>query len=583
MAMLISDIRHPQYSLRIDDWTKWRATFTGGQVFIDKYLRKLSKRETKEDFEDRKAVTYCPSFAKTGIKEIIEAIYQRMTDITRAGGSDTYNSAIAGLDGGVDLEGSSMNYFMGCKVLPELLPMQKVGIYMDMPPLRGKSIADNEGIRPYLYLYTCEDICCWTVDSGCGPNEYSSVLLREYADKIDESTGFPHGRTLRYKRVWREHDGTVMVAFYNDAGEMVDEFGSPSNMPIPLAIDRVPFVCLEIPESLLTDVADYQIALLNLASTDMTAGIKANFPIYTEQFEPKATDAHLRGGKPGDTQGTGQNGDTANAREISTGPTKGRRYPRGLDRPEFIHPSSEPLKISMEKQAQMKEEIRQLLRLSVSSLRGPKMASAESKIEDSRSLEAGLSYIGLVLQMAETKIAELWEMYEGTKTCATVLYPEDYSLNSDEERRKEASDILEEMQKIPSMTYQKALAKRAAKIMLGPKIAREEMAKIEKEIESAVNMNSDPETIRSDCEAGLVDLVTASKQRGWPAGSVEKAAKDHEERLKRIALSQTEGAGAARGVPDLGANPNAGKNEKSASRDTTTKDSTTPPVRGEGK
>jgi len=39
---------------------------------------------------------------------------------------------------------------------------------------------------------------------------------------------------------------------------------------------------------------------------------------------------------------------------------------------------------------------------------------------------------------------------------------------------------------------------------------------------------------------------------GYPEGEVEKAKQDHSDRLARIAISQSEGAAAARGVNDLG-------------------------------
>lgn len=584
MKMAIPDICHPDYDLQIHNWFKWRATFVGGDFFMAHYLRKLSKRETNDDYADRKAVSYVPAFAKSGVREIIDSIYQRMPDIIRAGGSPSYQSAVSGVNGGVDLEGSSMNYFMGCVVLPELLTMGKVGIYVDMPPLRGPSEADNVEIRPYVYAYCPEDIRCWTCDEGHDANQYASILLQEYANVLDEETGFPVSRQRRYRRVWREADGLVMAAFYNEAGQMVDQFGNEMTEPIPLNVDRVPFVCVDISESLLTDVADYQISMLNLASTDVIGSIKAGFPIYVEQYEPRAHSTHLR---TGDKSGEGAAGEAGSDKEVAVGPAKGRRYPKGMERPGFINPSSEPLVASMDKQQQMKEEIRQLLRLTVANLKGPKMASADSKKEDSRTLEAGLSYIGFALQQAETKVAELWAMYEGRGKAATVVYPEDYSLKSDADRREEASSLLDQMQKVPSATYQKALAKRAARIMLGPKVDRETMARIEGEIDRAVNMNCDPETIRSDCEAGLVDLETASKQRLWPDGVVQKAKADHEERLRRIALSQAQGAGAgaaARGNPDGDPNPaNSGRAEKAAARDTTAKDTTQKPVRGEGK
>jgi len=55
-----------------------------------------------------------PSFAKSAILDIRNAVFQRMRDITRNGGSQAYQDAIAGLDGGVDRRGASMNPFWAC-------------------------------------------------------------------------------------------------------------------------------------------------------------------------------------------------------------------------------------------------------------------------------------------------------------------------------------------------------------------------------------------------------------------------------------------------------------------------------------
>lgn len=577
--MKIFEIIHPEFMSHMSEWTKWRLTYQSGSEFIDNYLKKWSARESDSEFTSRKAITYCPSFAKTGINEIRDSIYERMVDITRSGGTKSYREAIYGLKGGVDLTSSSMSYFMGCKILPELLTMGKVGIYVDMPPRNGESIADNRDNRPYIYMYPCESIRCW-LDDGPTSNEFSAILLEDRYIDYDPETGFPRDLIKKYRRVWKDQDGLIRAVFYNDdSDQMLNQYGEPITEPLILGIDKVPFVVLELSESLLTDVADYQIALLNLASTDMSYHISANFPIYTEQYNPRYDAPHLRpAGK--DEPGTAVDGATGKAQEIRVGYTKGRRYPTGSERPSYIHPSSEPVMASMAKQEQLKNEIRQLLKLSVSNLRGPKMASAESKKEDSRSLETGLSYIGLTLEAAERKISELWSAYEGSSDIATINYPETYSLRSEEDRLKEANELNDLMVRVPSITYQKAIAKRIARIMLGPKVSRETFLTIEKEIDSAIVLDNNPKNIQIDIETGLVSAELASKIRGYPPGEAEKASQDHANRLARISAAQTTGVS---GVPDTQDRPKTNaSNEKKSSRETTQDDVVADKTRGEG-
>ncbi len=129
------------------------------------------------------------------------------------------------------------------------------------------------------------------------------------------------------------------------------------------------------------------------------------------------------------------------------------------------------------------------------------------------------------------------------------------------------------------------------------------MQKIMSEIDKSDVIYAPPDILQKDLEAGLVGLETASKIRGYPPDEVEKAKKDHADRLARIAQtqglnpanrnpSQLGGNGdqssndnqrdlnpSSRGVATLDGELNAGKTEKKLSPiDTTAKK-----VRGEGK
>jgi len=498
-----------------------------------------------------------------------------MVDISREGGSASYNDACSGRANGVDLFGSSMNYFMGCKVLPELLTMQKVGIYVDMPPLLGESLNDNKGLRPYIYLFRVEDIRCWILDKNSEPNEFAAILLQERCECYDENTGFPIGLEERYRHLWKDGDGQVMAAFYNEGGQMIDQFGQPMSEAIPLEMNKIPFIVLDIGESLMTDVADYQVALLNLASTDMSYVIKSNFPFYTEQVNQRAENLNIRTGQPGTP---GQTPGDAKAKDVVVGVAQGRQYPEGMERPGFINPSPEPLMASMKKQEQLKEEIRLLLKLNIMNLSPPQMASAESKSKDTRSLENGLSYIGLCLENAERKIAEYWSMYDDSKQ-ATVNYPVDYSLHSEEERRTEAEYLEDIKTNVNSPTMHRIIQKRLAKISMGTKVSNQTMVKIEAEIDQSQTLVTDPEILLSLNEAGICSGEDISETLGFPKGDFEKAQKEHTERLDRIAQSQLK-VSAARGLPDASSGPDA-KNEKVVSQKRDSAPTNKPRTRGE--
>ncbi len=582
--LTIADLRHPFYTENIEDWLLWRRTYWGGQEFIDNYLVRLSSRENDTDYAYRKALTYCPAFAKEAIIEIKNSIYQRFCDITRDGGVKTYQDAIAGDLRGVDLVGSSMNSFIGQQVLPELLSMSRVGVYVDMPPLQGRSQLDKAKTRPYLYTYSVEQICSWCCDNSQDPNEFTQVLLQEEYDVFDEEYGLPMGAATRFRHMYKTDHG-ICCCFYNIDGERIDMYGEKGGEEIILDLPVIPFVLFKLDHSLLCDVAGYQKSLLNLASADMNYAIRANFPFYIEPYDPRLESPHLKPAAA-DSKGT-QSEAQATTKENKIGPTQGRRYPAGVNPPEFIHPSPEPLKASMDKQAQLKKEIRELVQLAVSSLNPNKQASAESKSLDNQGLEAGLSYIGLELERGERRIAHFWSLYDGDKdNVATVNYPEKYGIQSDQERQATVKNLEDLRSKLPSKTLQKEVAKQEARILLANKVPIKVLQKIEQEIDRADYLTSDFEQVAKDKEMGLVSSDLASEARGYPKGEVEKAKKEHKERLAEIAKSQSKGLGAgagARGVDDASSNPvSDGREEKAASRQSDKDSNPTDKTRGKG-
>lgn len=581
----IDRILHPNYVTSLVDFEKWRRTFEGGRQFIDAYLKQFTGRETDTDFATRKEISYVPAHAKAAIIDIRNAIFQRMHDIVRSGGSDSYKRAVLGLDRGVDLKGSSMNTFLGTSILQELLILGRVGVFVDKPPVPQRStLADNVG-QPYLYFYQAEQIRSWHYNAA---GELDAVLLEDRFYDIDDMTGLIHEERARFRLLKINDEGKVEVRFWQPnprASEHAKE--DPKWVELHeeakvLDLERIPFVLLSISNSLLADVADIQIALANLASSDMNYVLKANFPFYVEQVSPQSFLPHAKG--PGGSEGTAEEAGAAKNRNINVGVQHGRAYGKGLDAPQFIHPSAEPLLASMQKQEALKDDIRQIINLSLSNVR-PTRASAESKQVDNQGLEAGLSYVGLELEYCEREIAKIWADYEGGPP-STVKYPVNYELRSDADRRQEAKELGELKAATPSLTFKKEICKQIAHVTLGTRTPLEVLEKIAKEIDASKVVETDSETVRNDHEAGFVSTKTASLTRGYAEGEAEQAKKDHAERLKLIAESQGQAAGPggqARGVSDLGANGNAGSEEKSQSRNTDKEPTTTTKVRGEGK
>jgi hypothetical protein len=597
----LTGIRHPAYLEDQMSWHDWRDTYDGGDRFVRKNLRRFSNRETPADFADRKFCTPIQSFAKVAVNDVRNSIFQRLRDVYRREGSENYMKATAGEIGGVDNKGASMQQFLGIDVLTELLVMGRAGVYTDMPTLSGyHSMADEGNARPYNYMYKVEDILSWTVAKPEEPGEFTAILLRDQG--IDYNQGFvpgvrlPCGGFIRYRFLWIDPvDRKVRMKLLDDKDGLLDWDGNTITSGdgiTRLELDRIPFTMLDIGGSLLKDVYKHQVALLNLGSADVSYALKANYALFVEQRDMRAVGTHLK--KSIDDDGTSNTSDNSKPGvEARTGVTYGRQYDMKADAPSFIHPSSEPLLASMKLQEKLEDDIRKLVNLAVQNKTGQRAISAEAMKLSDQGLEAGLSYIGLVLEGAERRIAEHWAAYENKnpskRQIATIKYPDRYSLKNDEDRIKEAKELAELMYTVPGTDVKKELSKNIVTALLSGKANTKTIDGIFAQIDKSNYATSDPETIIRAHEAGLVGEQTASIALGFGPEEYLQARKDHIARAEAIMKAQQAGKEesnddmAARGLPDLDPDKKSGKGERDEANDTTLKVSKKSPDRGEGK
>lgn len=572
----IFDYQRPDWSATSADWRKWRLTFGGGDEFRYNYLQKIDSQEDQDAFNVRSSLTPSPAFAKAAIIDIRNAIFQRMRDIIRRDGSPSYQKAIEGLDGGVDRRGSTMNAFIGIKVLTDLLLMGRVGIFVDNPILQGPTISDSLGVVPYLYQYAVEDILSFTCSDPAKPSEFQALLVRDTTMQYDSATMLPTAITQRYRRLWLNDGGKVMVQFYDNEGTI------EPNEPRELDLTRIPFVLLDIGESLIKDVCNHQIAMLNLGSHDVNYALKANFPFLTQQKDARLEGGHLKKVTNEGTATTGGQG--AGENEVRPGVSHGIAYDMKAERPQFINPSPDPLKASIDLQDKLEADIRKLVNLAVMTL--ATRASAESKQVDNQGMEAGLSYIGLVLANAERKIADYWATYEekepSRRSIPVISYPDSYSLKDDGDRIKESGELGKLITTTPSLTAKQEISKLVVQTLLGGKVSVDTIAKIDSEIDKANYTSSDPLVILPAQLQGICDSETAAAALGFGPEVAAKAQKEHAERAAVIAAAQGIRSPGARGVKDLSANPQAGSQEKAASTDTTLQTNPQKNVRGPG-
>jgi hypothetical protein len=546
------ELTHPFYDKSIDDWTKFRHVLEGGRTFVNKYLEMFSDREDQTDFARRKKMAYCPGHAEAALVDIRNTIYQRMRDIVRVTNVESFNLCKTGDYKGVDNRSLSMNSFMGRIVLTELLFLGRVGIFVDRSPLyeTAKTKAERMQYHPYMYIVATEDILSWTYDD----NEQLTRLLLSYEkDTFDEKYGLVTGTETAYKLFQLTDSGVVVTLF--------DTHMTQENQ-VTLDLGRIPFTILDTSRPLLKNIADYQVALLNMESSDVTYSIRGNFAFYTEQYDPR-NDTYARGAFTADGDDSGAVDETTKRDlNVKTGHTVGRRYPTGTERPDFINPSPEPLRASMEKESTIRSDIRKLINLNLSTLE-PTRASADSKKLDFRGLESGLSYIGMEIEFAERDTISHWAQYDNVSDVSIMVqYPTNYDPKSDDERIAEAEKYIEQAEKVTLESYRKEMVKHAMRVLLSDKIKDDRMQAIYDEIDSKPIILSGVKMIIEAHREGLVSDELAAKLIGYPEGDVKQAAEDHAKRAARIVQAQTNAANHPRGAGDLDEDKNSDRVQK---------------------
>ena len=526
------DLRHPLYAAEAALWAKWRLCYERSDSFKEAYLYKYSKREDVDDFDNRKKITYVPGHSRAVINIIRNGLAVRLPDVQRKG-SDDYLHA---MDSNVDGFDSSMTTFVALDIAPMMLVQGKRYVVIDAPPLKeGATKAEDLG-EPYLYTVDAEDVLSWSYNDDGG---FSVILMRLTENVIDKESGLVTDTCVIYRYMRQllqgeEYKGDCGVVFtgpgvvivtLDENGKLVDR----DNACQFLEIDRIPVVQFSLVASIMSEIADHQISLLNLASTDMDFVWRGNFPIYTQQ-QPKKTgsvrplgtkrravDQNVDDEMPGAGADPGT-GPSQSQRRIGVG--KGVGYVEGTERPGFIAPETANLTVSMSKQEMIAKEIRILVDLALVSLSVQALEqSGKSKEADRIGEEAGLAYIGQALQTGERELAKLWHMMAGEEEGqAEVNYPESYSIATPSERREAAGQLRALHSSVRSGTYQKVIDKRIAEILLKGIASASELEAIAKEIDENPFLDDDKtraEVVQKDVVTKILSPGTAAVIRGY--------------------------------------------------------------------
>jgi len=531
--------RHVQNIFDHSDFMKWRYCYEGGTDFITEYLERYvgsTGQEGQAAFNRREKLTPVPSFAKKEINAVKNSISRRLGDVDRPGGSDKFQDAIAGNGRGVDLRGSTMNAYLTKKILPELLPMGKVGVLVDAPDVQATSRAQvPKDFQPYLNRFVRENTLIAIEADADSPSDWAHVLLESQKHDFNLLTGKQDCvRSFRYYYLDEDRGNLVTLVFLNEQGDPIG--GKETNL------DSVPFVQFDIGGSLMADACSHQITLLNMISADSNYAIDSNFPFLVRQRGATEIGEHLEGGEGGDTTRAGTN--------------YGLYYGKGMNAPGFISPPPEGMLASLELRKELKNEIHELVTGSLADL------------GEEGSVEAGLNAIGLCLQASESRIWDHWAAYEDTRPesrkVATINYPDSWSLKTDEQRLVEAEKFIKLGNIMVGETNKKALAKKAVGIMHRGTVSTSELKKMEAEIDASPIGLADPAVIISAKKEQILCTETAAAALGAkdPKKEAEVCATEAADRAAQIVAAQSDIAAAGAGNDDGQVDPKSKDNEK---------------------
>lgn len=549
------DLRHPEWSAMHADWTKWRLTYQGGREFIDAFLTEYSRREDADDFGVRKALTYNENHAGSLIDIIRNALMVKMPEVTRIG--DPAFEELA--ESNVDMNNSSMSTFVGLEVVPLLLAVGKRLVGVDAPQILNRAMrtrADDDGQgQPYVWAVDAEDLLSWSHDDDM---EFTSTLTREHKDVRDPATGLIVGAREQFRLMVRVDEGFA-VAIPDGLGGTVEVPGpgvlvrtldgddDDIEPPQVLGIPKIPLVEFRLVESLLIDIADMQVAHMNLSSTDMSFLFRGNFPIYTEQYDkgratikPLGSRSRVRGfdQEISDRDRVVEEDERPRVRE--PGNQRGVRYPTDTERPGFIAPTTENLKASMAKQDALAQGMRSLLNLSLVSLTVKAAEqSGKSKEADRVGEEAALAYIAGELETGERGVSDHMHQFLGVPDAERdTRYPVGHSLKTAEDRRAEADELGRQRGSVRSATYKRSIDKRIAEVLLKNQITPEELERIRAEIDEAAQFDDNAdraEMLQKDAAAGFISKEDGERLRMLPEGSAAAAEVERELEAERLA------------------------------------------------
>jgi len=270
---------HPDYTANLILWERMRDTIAGQDAVKNKgvlYLPPLNDSDVEECGKQTSAykiyIDNAEFYNATSLtfEAFIGMIFRKPIRVEKDESSDLEKLLADPLLRNVDFEGTSIETF-SYEVTQEVAAVGRVGILYDAPTVEemtelSVNEAAAEGIRPYLKMYTAENIINWKFKNINGVRKLVLVVLKELVE-TKESEMFDHDTEDQYRALIIDENDKYVQRVYDDSGaELVEE----ANTDITIngaALQEIPFVCINA-KSIDLDVE--KPPLLDLANTNLS-------------------------------------------------------------------------------------------------------------------------------------------------------------------------------------------------------------------------------------------------------------------------------------------------------------------------
>ena len=441
--------KHPDYDMKVNDWNFHVRSYLGGQDYENGYFLNRYILETEEEYMKRAEFTPLDNHCRN-VVQIYSSFLFRVPP-TRNFGSLTGDPQLEAFMMDADFDGRNYNNLIR-EAQVNASVYGTCWLIVDKPQSNAKTRAEelNQDIRPYISIYTPENITNWEYTRGSNGRYYLTSLT-----VVEEMVGKD-----AVVKVWSMEDITTYKI-----EDFTLDYATKKPIKIdeqPNALGKIPAVCLYnqrtskrgIGISDLSDVAELQKSIYNDYSEIEQLIRLSNHPSLVK---------------------------TPNV-EASAGAGSIIEMPEDMApelKPYIIQPSSQSLESIMKTIQTKVDAINRISHMGAVRSTKTQITSGVALRTEFELLNSLLSSKADYLQNAEEQIFDLYAKWQGTSFDGEIIYPDSFNV------RDYASDLqfLQQAKAsgVQSDTFSKEIDKQIARAVIDDD---EKIADIDGEIEA---------------------------------------------------------------------------------------------------